>query len=171
MNTLRKAHMNESCEILKFYQKIISDIKGSEFMPKWSESYPNLEYIEDSILKGELYVNSKGSIAACAVLNNEFGHDYSNVKWHVNAKLEEIVVIHTFAVGLIGKGMGKDIFDYILKEAKKNNKKTIRIDVIDGNVGALKVFEKWGFKYVNSLKAFNESVGLQTFHLYERLLK
>lgn len=115
--------MNESCEILKFYQKIISDIKGSEFMPKWSESYPNLEYIEDSILKGELYANSKGSIAACAVLNNEFGHDYSNVKWHVNAKLEEIVVIHTFAVGSIGKGMGKDIFDYILKEAKKNNKK------------------------------------------------
>ncbi len=29
MNTLRKAHMNESCEILKFYQKIISDIKAA----------------------------------------------------------------------------------------------------------------------------------------------
>ena len=37
--------------------------------------------------------------------------------------IAEIVVIHTFAVGSIGKGMGKDIFDYILKEAKKNNKK------------------------------------------------
>ena len=52
--------MNESCEILKFYQKIISDIKGSEFMPKWSESYPNLEYIEDSILKGNCMLTPKG---------------------------------------------------------------------------------------------------------------
>lgn len=60
MNTLRKAHMNESCEILKFYQKIISDIKDSEFMPKWSESYPNLEYIEDSILKGNCMLTPKG---------------------------------------------------------------------------------------------------------------
>ena len=36
---------------------------------------------------------------------------------------------------------------------------------------AIPTFEKWGFKYVDSLKAFNESVGLQTFHLYEILLK
>ena len=171
MSLLRNAKMHEAYDIFNFYQKLISDIDRSEFHPKWSESYPDLEYIEDSILKGDLYVNSKGSITACLVLNDEFSPKYNEVKWHVNAESDEIVVIHTFSVKSIGKGMGKEIFDHIVKQSKKNNKKTIRIDVIDGNVGALKVFEKWGFEYVDSLNVFHESVGLQTFHLYERQLE
>ena len=171
MTELRKAKTSEGHEILKFYQNIIISIKDSEFKPKWNERYPNLEFIEKSILKGEMYVCSKDGINACFVINNELNEEYSNVEWHINAKPDEIVIIHTFAVKSTGRGIGKKIFDHIVKTAIENNKKTIRIDVIDGNIGAQKVFEELGFEYVDSVQMFHEAVGLETFHLYENLLK
>lgn len=171
MTKLRKAQINEANEILNFYKNIIFSIRDSEFKPKWNDNYPDLEFIENSILKEELYVYSQDSIIACVVINNEFGEDYSDKKWHINAEPDEILVIHTFAVNSQGNGIGKEIFDYIVRKAIENNIKTIRIDVIDGNAGAKKVFEKLGFEYVDSVETFHEAVGLETFHLFEYVLK
>ena len=170
MIELRKAEIDESCEILKFYRNIIFSIKDSEFKPKWNDSYPDLEFIENSIMKGEMYVYSEDGINACVVINNEFGEEYDNVKWHADAESGEIIVIHTFAVDSMGKGIGKEIFNQIENSAVENNKKSIRIDIIDGNIGAANVFKKFGFEYVDSVKMFHEAVGLETFHLYEKLL-
>ena len=171
MIELRKAQLSESDEILNFYRNTIFAISDSEFQPKWNDRYPDLEFIKNSILKEELYVYSQKNIAACVVINSELSEEYGNVKWHVNAQPDEIIAIHTFAVSSIGKGIGKGIFDYIVKKAIENDKKAIRIDVIDGNVGAQKVFEKFGFEYVDSVEMFHEAVGLETFHLYEKALK
>lgn len=171
MIKLRKAQINESNEILNFYKNIIFSIKDSEFRPKWNDNYPDLAFIENSILKEELYVYSTDRIIACVVINNEFNEDYSSIKWHVNAEPSEIIVIHTFAVNSRRKGIGKEILNQISEKSVKNNGKTIRIDVIDGNIGAQKFFEKSGFEYVDSVKNFHEAVGLKTFHLYEKCLK
>lgn len=171
MIKIRKALISEAGEILSFYENIIFSLKNSEFNPKWNERYPNIEFIKDSILKGEMYVYSQNGLKACLVINNELGKEYNNVKWHVNANPDEIIVIHTFAVKSMKKGIGKEILDYIMKEAIKNNKKTIRVDVIDGNAGAQKVFEKLGFEYVDSMKMFHEAVGMETFHIYEKIVK
>lgn len=170
MIKLRKAHINEANEILSFYEDIIFSIRDSEFNPKWNDSYPDMEFIKESILKEELYVYPQNGLKACLVINNELEKEYSNVKWHINAETDEIIAIHTFAVKSTGKGIGKEIFDHIVKEAIKNNKKTIRIDVIDGNIGAQRAFEKWGFEYVDSVEMFHEAVGWETFHLFERIL-
>lgn len=53
----------------------------------------------------------------------------------------------------------------------KNNVKTIRLDIIDGNAGAQKVFEKLGFEHVDSVEMFHPAVGAEKFHLYENVLK
>lgn len=170
MIKIRKAVISEAGEILSFYENIIFSLKNSEFNPKWNESYPDIEFINYSILKGEMYVYSQNGLKACLVINNELGKEYNNVKWHVNANPDEIIAIHTFAVKSMKKGIGKGILDYIMKEAIKNNKKTIRVDVIDGNIGAQRAFEKWGFEYVDSVEMFHEAVGWETFHLFERIL-
>ncbi len=171
MIKLRKARISESDEILNFYRNIISSIKDSEFRPKWNDRYPDLEFIRNSILKEELFVYSNDGIEASVVINSEQIEEYGNVKWHVDAGPDEIIMIHTFAVRSAGKGIGKGIFDYIVKKAIENNRKSIRLDVIDGNVGAQKVFEKLGFEYVGSVETFHEAVGLETFHLYENVLE
>ncbi|WP_407413523.1 GNAT family N-acetyltransferase [Methanobrevibacter sp.] len=174
MNSLRKAKIEESEKILNFYQNIVYSIEGTQFKPKWSKYYPNLEFIKSSIEKQELYVYKKDSdIIGCVVLNNRFDPEYDNIDWIVEAKPEEIVIIHTFAVtsDLAGKGIGKEIFRQIKNNALKNNQKTIRLDIIDGNIGAQKVFEKFGFKYIDTVEIFHDIVGLEKFHLYEHILE
>ena len=50
-----KAKIHESVQILEFYRNIINT-PDDDFNPKWNENYPDLEYIENSILKEELYI-------------------------------------------------------------------------------------------------------------------
>lgn len=174
MISLRKAKPKEAERILQFYQNTINSIKDSEFKPKWSESYPNFEYIQTSIEKQELFICTKdNNIIACVVLNNRFDPKYENINWISDAKPDEITVIHTFAIdsNFTGKGIGKEIFNQIKTSALANNQKTIRIDIIDGNIGAEKVFRKFGFEYVDGAEMFHEAVGLEKFHLYEYILK
>ncbi len=174
MINLRKAEIEESEEILEFYQDIISSTKDTEFKTRWSERYPNLKYIETGIENQEFYVYRENEgILACLSLNNRFEPEYENVNWMIDAKPDEIIIIHAFAVSsnLAGKGIGKEIFNQIKENALKSNKKTIRIDIIDGNNGAKKVFEKLGFEYVDTAEIFHRAVGLEKFHLYEYSLK
>ena len=168
MTNLRKANQNEARKILEFYRNILKSIEGSEFDPKWNDSYPDLEFIEGSIKKGELYIcDIDGDVAASLVLNNSFNPQYENIDWNVDAEADEIIVIHTFAVSNAGKGIGREIFNQIRKKALKKNKKTIRVDIIDGNIGALKVFERFGFEYIDTVEMFHPAVGFESFHLYE----
>lgn len=170
MTCLRKAEIEEAENILEFYRDVIDSIKGSEFNPKWNETYPNLEYIKTCIETKELYVFANDDeIIACVVLNGSFNPEYENIAWSANAKEGEIVVIHTFAISseFMGKGIGREIFNQIKNCALENGKKAIRLDIIDGNVGAQKVFEKFGFKYVDTVEMFHPAVGLEKFHLYE----
>ena len=174
MINLKRARTEESQEILKFYQNVINSTKDTEFKTRWSERYPNLEYIETGTENQEFYVYRENDrILACLSLNNRFEPEYENINWIINAKPDEIIIIHAFAVtsDLAGKGIGKEIFNQIKENALKNNKKTIRIDIIDGNIGAKKVFEKLGFEYVDATEIFHKAVGWEKFHLYEYLLK
>lgn len=174
MINLRTAKLKEAEKILQFYQDIINSTKGSEFKPKWNDSYPNLEYIQTSIEKQELYVYTRNnSIIACLILNNRFDPEYEGINWNTNASPNEITIIHTFAIdsSFTKKGIGREIFNQIKTKAMRNNKKTIRIDIIDGNVGAQRVFEKFGFEYIDTVEMFHEAVGMENFHLYEYVLK
>ena len=98
---------------------------------------------------------------------SSFNPEYKNIDWTVDAEADEIIVIHTFAVSNARKGTGRKIFNQIRKNALKKNKKTIRVDIINGNIGALKVFERFGFEYIDTVEMFHPAVGCESFHLYE----
>lgn len=137
---------------------------------QWNESYPNLEFIKTSIEKEEMHIGTKDEdIISCIVLNSHFEPEYEDINWNVNAEPDEIIVIHTFAVSpaSAGKGIGKEIFGLIKDNAIKYGKKTIRIDIIDGNIGAQKVFEKFGFEYVDCVEFFHPIAGMEKFLLYD----
>ena len=173
MFNLKKAEIKDAMKILEFYQNTIESIKNSEFKPKWNKHYPNLGFIKKSIDNDEVYICTKNEdIVASVVLNNGFDPEYTDVNWIVNAKSDEITVIHAFAVdsNFTGKGIGKQIFSQIKENAIINKQKTIRIDIIDGNIGAQKVFKRLGFEYVDTVEVFHNAVGLEKFHLYELVL-
>lgn len=167
---LRRAKIYESYEILNFYKNVIDSIENTEFKPKWNENYPNLKFIKKSILSEELWIyKPKNKIIASIIINNEFLNEYDDVIWLTNPKSDEIVIIHTYAINpnYMGNKIGMKIINKIKENALKNNKKSIRIDVIDGNEGAIKFFEHLGFEYVNTIEIYHNAVGLEKFHLYE----
>lgn len=174
MTYLRLAEINEAEDILKFYQKIITTLDNSAFDPKWNEKYPDLIFIEDAISKKELHIFKKQeSVIASVVINHELSEEYDNANWIVEAESNETTSIHTFAISpnFRGMGIGRKIFNEIKENALKNNKKSIRLDVIDSNTGAQKVFEKLGFEYIDTIEISHYAVGKEKFHLYEFPLK
>jgi len=173
MIQLRHARIEESKQILAFYKDIINTT-DEEFNPKWNDNYPNSEFIENSIIKKELYIARKDEmIISSVIVNDDFDSHYDDTDWIVNAKKDEIAAIHTFAVNPAcrGRGISKRIFDIIKSHCLKNNKKSIRIDVIDGNVGAQGVFKRLGFVYIDTFEVHHDAVGLENFHLYEYVLE
>lgn len=173
MIQIRRAKIHESMDILDFYRNIINT-PNDDFNPKWNENYPDLEYIENSILKEELYIYKPDEkIVSSIIVNNNFGGRYNDANWTVNAEASEIVVIHAFAVdpGCRGKKISKEIFNIIRKYSLKNNKKTIRVDIIYGNDGAESVFKHLGFKYIDTVEEYYDAVGFERFLLYEYDLK
>lgn len=171
---LRNARPSEAEDILAFYEKVIESLKNSEFNPKWNDKYPNIEYIEKSIKKGELYIcTDNENIVSSFIMNSEFDNDYSHVEWLTEAEMDEITIIHTFAISseYRSQGLSRRIFKKIEDMAITSNRKTLRIDIIGGNSGARKVFEKLGFRHVRDVEIEHYAVGLQDFHLYEYPLK
>ena len=173
MIQIRRAKIHESMDILDFYRNIINT-PNDDFNPKWNENYPDLKYIENSILKEELYIYKHDKkIVSSIIVNNNFGGRYNDANWTVNAEASETVVIHAFAVdpNCRGKKISKEIFNIIRKYSLKNNKKTIRVDIIYGNDGAESVFKHLGFKYIDTVEEYYDAVGFERFLLYEYDLK
>ena len=173
MIQIRRAKIHESRDILDFYRNIINT-PNDDFNPKWNENYPDLEYIENSILKEELYIYKHDKkIVSSIIVNNNFGGRYNDANWPVNAESNETVVIHAFAVdpSCRGKKISKEIFNIIRKYSLKNNKNAIRVDIIYGNDGAESVFKHLGFKYIDTVEEYCDAVGFERFLLYEYDLK
>ena len=86
MIQIRRAKIHESRDILDFYRNIINT-PNDDFNPKWDENYPDLEYIENSILKEELYIYKHDKkIVSSIIVNNNFGGRYNDANWTVNAE-------------------------------------------------------------------------------------
>ena len=48
--------------------------------------------------------------------------------------------------------------------------KVIRLDVLEGNIPAQKVYERLGFNYINTIQMYYEDTGLTGYMLYEYVL-
>lgn len=60
--------------------------------------------------------------------------------------------------------------DFAENHSFTSNVKAIRLDVYDGNVPAIKLYEKCGYKYIGTVDLGLGNYGLDWFKLYEKLL-
>ena len=68
---------------------------------------------------------------------------------------------------IIGKGYGSALMNSCLKEAKKNEHRTIWLGVWEKNLRAIRFYEKWGFTKVGT-KEFVLGNDLQNDHIMAR---
>ena len=168
----RKAEKEDFYKIRSLYGALIDQEKDEPSFPHWKKGiHPSDGMIQDSIATGQLYVLSDGAeIAACVIANDEKVDDYADAPWQVDS--DEVMVLHVLAVhpDYRGKGLARRLVENVIEQERKAGKKALRLDVIENNTTAERLYQKLGFRYIQTKTLYYDVVGEMTFKLYERVL-
>ncbi len=173
--TIKNAKTEDFERVYQFYLDVIEDMQTAEYRPGWQKDvYPTSDSIRGAIENGTLYYGDEdGEVIASFIINNCHEEAYDQCKgWQIDAKPEEITTIHTLAVSMKhqGKGMAGQLVTFAQEKARSEGQKAIRIDVLKGNVPAERLYPRYGFKHMDTVKIFYEDTGLADFLLYECVL-
>ena len=168
----RKAEKVDFYKIRSLYWNLIDQDQDDPSFPHWKKGiHPSDEMILDSIDKGDMYVLADGEeIAACVIADNEKVDGYSDAPWQIDS--EEVIVLHVLAVhpDHRGKGLARRLVENVIEQERKSGKKALRLDVIENNTTAEKLYQKLDFRYIQTKTLYYDVVGEMMFKLYELVL-
>lgn len=166
-----KAQEADFENVRAFYFSLIEEMADSPFLPGWeAEVYPTSEEIRHAIESGWLYMGMlDGQMAAGMVLNSAATDGYNQVKWIVDAQPEDAMVVHLLGVHprFTSRGLAKEMTRAAVEIARQAGKKSVRLDVMKGNLPASRVYESVGFQHLETLPLFYEDTGWTDFLMYE----
>lgn len=161
-------------ELEKLYNDLNDYLAAGINYPGWLKGvYPIREDAVKGIEEGYLYVaRYNNEIVGSIILNHEPEDAYNKVNWEIEADYSDIVVIHTFVVHpkYMKNGNGQKLMEFATSHSKEIKAKAIRLDVYEKNVPAITLYEKFGYRYIDSVDLGYAEHGLDWFKLYERVL-
>jgi ribosomal protein S18 acetylase RimI-like enzyme len=168
------ANINDVDEMDQFYKKLNDYLAKTINYPGWKKDiYPARQDAMDGIHSNNLFIaKSSGRIVGSIILNHEPETEYSKVKWEFESDYSDVFVIHTLAIhpDYLKSGIGKNLMNFASQYGKEHHMKSIRLDVYEKNLPAIKLYEKCGFKYIDTADLGYGQYGLDWFKLYEKLL-
>lgn len=174
MEKIRLAAEPEFDAVRDFYWALIDEMQASPFAPGWEKGvYPSDDFLKEALRKNWLYVMEQdGRIASAMVLNRQCNEGYAGTEWRIDAEEDEVTVIHALGVSpaFHGRGFAEEMVKEAIHTAKTQHQKAIRLDVLNGNLPALKLYEKLGFQHRRTVRMFYEDTGWTDFLLYELVL-
>jgi ribosomal protein S18 acetylase RimI-like enzyme len=172
--TIEFGEVNDIDELENFYNDLNDYLADEVNYPGWIKGiYPVRQNAIDGIKNGNLYVaKHNGTSIGSIILSHEPEPAYYNVKWGFEYDYSDVFVIHTFAVQprFMKCGVGKALMDFADKHSVKSKVKSIRLDVFEGNMPAIRLYEKCGFEYIDTVDLGLGNYGLDWFKLYEKLI-
>lgn len=161
-------------ELFEFYKYIIETVNKTQVKLGWNiDIYPDAEFINDSISAGEMCViRENGRIIAAAVVNHRVNDEYDDIDWSIKEPKEKVATIHTFAVMPDSRGgnVSGRLLNNIAEYCKEQGDLAIHLDVIDTNTPAYNMYMRNGYKEIDCIKMFYESVGIREFWMLEKIL-
>lgn len=168
---IRKAEPKEYAAVCGFYDTLIEEMAVLPYHPKWQKGiYPEYEYLKAAIRAGELFVAIEDEVILGAmVVNHSVNDGYRDANWHVSAEAHQVTLIHTLGVAVhhMHRGIGKAMVSFAIRQARESGQKAIRLDVIDGNLPARKLYEGLGFRFIQHQTMYYEDTGWCGFDLFE----
>jgi ribosomal protein S18 acetylase RimI-like enzyme len=138
--------LKELKEVKQFYSEITADLREKGVF-QWDRFYPNRFIIKSDLKKGSFFgiLNGKKLIGA-VVIDTKESKKYQELKW--NDVKATPVVIHRLAVHPLyqGQGYGKQLLRFAEEYANELGYSSIRLDVYSQNEGALKMYERAGYR-------------------------
>jgi len=174
MISIRRATEDDYTLIRDFYYELIDAMEDYQYKPGWKKDiYPSREMLTSAIAAGEMYVGFEaGRCAACMIANHAYNEAYEKIKWSVEAKGDEVFVIHALGVGTdyAGRGFAKEMARYVIALAKSHGAKTVRLDVLQGNLPAERAYESVGFRPLETISMYYADTGWTYFKAFEYII-
>ena len=168
----RKAEKDDFNNIRELYWNLIDQEQDEPSFPQWKKGiHPSDEMLQNSIDREEMYVLADGNeIAACVIANDEKAEGYSDVPWQIDS--DKVSIIHVLAVhpDHRGKGLARSLMENVIGLKRKSGRKALRLEVIENNTTAERLYQKLGFRYVQTKTFYYDAFGELTFKLYELVL-
>lgn len=165
------AKITEFERIRDFYWNLIDRIYDQNDTIGWKKGiYPADSFLWDSLSKGQLYTLKDGeTLCACVILNHSCNEGYDGVPWRINCQAHEVLIPHALAVSpaLQGCGLGKLVINEVLHQARRENKKAVRLDVLGTNQTAERLYRSVGFEFVQAKMMFYEDTGWTEYKMFE----
>lgn len=161
-------------ELEQLYDELNDYLSAGVNYPGWKKGiYPVRQNAVSGIENGNLYVaRHNEKIVGSIILSHVPEPAYYKVKWKTDCDYSEVLVIYTFVVhpDYLKCGIGKDLMDFAVNQGIECNAKSIRLDVYEQNMPAIKLYEKCGFEYIDTVDLGLGNYGLDWFKLYEKLI-
>ena len=161
-------------DVRGFYHSLIDALQGRTNTVGWQKDvYPAPDFLRSSLAAGELYLVREGArIAGAMVLNHQSNESYPDSVWQVRADAEEQLVIHALGVhaDFERRGCARALVGKAIELARAAGMKAIRLDVLEGNTAAERLYEGCGFRRMTSLPMYYEDTGWANCILYELVL-
>lgn len=161
-------------EVENFYSAVIDGLEGTPYHPGWEKGvYPTRDQLRRALEAGELYTaTQEGQIVAAMVFNRAWTEGYEEGEWNVPAQAGEFGVIHMLGVlpSCQGRGLAKAMVRYAEQTARAQKLRSIRLDVMDGNLPAMRLYPALGFRPAGTVELFYPDVGRMRFWLFDLVL-
>lgn len=172
--TIESGNVNDIDELEQLYNDLNDHLERNVNYPGWIKGiYPIRQNAIDGVKHGNLYVaRYEGEIIGSIILSHEPEDAYYQAKWEFDSDYSDVFVVYTFVVHpkFLNCGVGKALIDFSIQESIKLNVKSIRLDVYEKNIPAIKLYEKYGFKYIDTVDLGLGNYGLNWFRLYEKVI-
>lgn len=156
-----------------FYHSLIEEMEGSPYFPCWEKDvYPSDEQLKGYINRNEMrLLTEDGEIAAAAALGGRLDCS-SEVRWPSNAKEGEYSAVSMVAVHprFARRGFAKQIIAHFQSIARQRGLRSLRLDVVDFNEPAKRLYTSLGFQYVDEMTTVFDDGSSLRFYLYECIL-
>ena len=98
--------------------------------------------------------------------------DYEAVPWAEKLENDQVATLHILAVcpEYRGRALGNTILKLAGELAKQQGRKAMRLDVLESNLPAQRMYEKAGYVYRGKQRWYAENTGWTNFLLYEKSL-
>lgn len=171
MLEVRQAVQEDMPAVLALYDGAIERFQTQTGNMGWRKGvYPAEADLQKAIRAGTLYVGElEGVLAAGMIVTQGTDQSYGDAPWRVDASDDETAVIHTLGVSpsFAGQSLGLRMVEGAIELARGKGWKALRLDVLDVNKPAHRLYLRAGFRYICTKEIFYESTGLASFLLYE----
>lgn len=171
---IRCAQSMDFEKIAAFYKYVIENTQEMEKYARWVYGqHPTDEMILKYIEQDAMYLlEQEQTIVGAMAVTMCQSDEYHDINWEIDADDDEVAVIHILSIhpDYQKQGIGKRMIRESINLAETEMKKVVRLDALESNKPAHKMYQSCGFVYRGQQHLYAENTGWTDFLCFEYMV-